>query len=163
MSKKYDMTSDKDEEDSVHSRAIKKIDELRQLDESNPLERAVKFNMVRKHPPKPDFMKIDVSEGEDENGNRIAVSESKGFKGKVKRIIHPPFMSINLNTLIAADVAACPSNIMPMLIHKYVQVDRDERKIMKPKDKRRDEFNWWWIVFFLLMIPGILVIIWSFL
>lgn len=152
---KYNMSSDKDKDEGkdTHGRAVKKLDELRKLDENNPMERAIKFDMVKKYPPKPGFMKVDVFDGVDSDGNRIAISQSSE-----KTLFHDPIMSIDLNTSIGADVAACPSNVMPMLIDEYVQIAMEEKKDYKP-EKPETQFNWWWIVFFLLMIPGIITVI----
>lgn len=145
----------------VHEEVVKKLDSLRKLDEDNPMERAIKFDAVKHNPPKPGYMKVDVFEGRDEDEDRIAISRSKNEAGEYVYIEHDPIFTIDLNTAIAADVAACPSHVMPQLIDEYVQLAMEEKKEYKP-EKRKDEFNWWWIVFFLLMTPGILLVIFLF-
>lgn len=149
--KKYKLS-----DESNHDTAIKKLDETpdtKKWDESNPLERAKKFQEVKANPPKPGYMEVKVFEGTDDNGNPIVISKSKD-----KEIKHDPFFTIDLNTLITADVAACPSNVVPMLIDQAVQLVMNEKKTFKP-EKRKEMFNYWWVVMALLMIPGIILII----
>ena len=160
---KYSMSDDGNTDDNdvddVHNRAVKNLDKIRRLDENNPMERAIKFDKVKKNPPAPGFMKVDCYEGETKDNETCIVSESRDKNGGLlKRLFHPSIFSIDLNTLITADVAACPSNIMPMLIDKHVHVALVEKKARQP-DKVEKHFNWWWIVFFLLMIPGIITVI----
>lgn len=162
--KKYNLKKPKEENKNVdlHDKAKKHLDALgtRDLDVNNPMERALKLDKVKKNPVKPGYMKIEVYEGEDENGNRVAVSKSESNN---KVLIHDPIRTVDLNTSIQADVAACPSNVMPMLIDEYVQMAVSEDKTFKPEKKRRDGFNWWWVVFFLMPLPGILLFIIAFL
>lgn len=173
MSKKFDLSRKKNiknfsEDDDKHDRIVHILDEkynidtLKKLDEKNPMEQAIKYDAVKSNPPRKGFMKVDVFESTDNDGNPIAVSKSKGFDGKEQEVKHYPIMSVDLNTLIAADIAACPSNVMPMLLDEYQLLAVNEKRKFKP-EKRKDEFNWWWIVFFLLMIPGIIFVILLFL
>ena len=128
------------------------------------MEQAMKFDEVKKNPPAPDYMKVEVAEEEDDDGNTFIVSESRGRDGEgtPKRIRHDPFFTIDLNTAIMADVAKVPSNVVPMFIDKAQQLVANEKKEFKA-EKRKGEFNWWWIVFFLLMIPGIIFVVLLFL
>ena len=162
MVNKYDLSGVDSEPESKkgnrHEEIARRLDNLRKLDEDNPMERAIKFDAVKHNPPKPGYMKVDVFEGEDENGERVAISRSKNEEGEYVYIEHDPIATVDLNTTIRSDVAACPSHVMPQLIDEHVQIALDEKKEHKP-EKRKDEFNWWWIVFFLLMTPGILLVI----
>jgi len=157
--KKYKLS-----EESEHDKATKKLDEITKIpdtkkwDESNPLERAKKFQQVKANPPEPGYMKVEVFKETDSNGNPIVVSKSTDDKRTVKEVKHNPIFTIDLNTLITADVAACPSNVVPMLIDQAVQLAMNEKKTFKP-EKRKEMFNWWWIVMALLMIPGIILIV----
>lgn len=152
--KKYDLSK---EPEKTTEEKIDEVLNTKNLDENNPLERAKKFVEVKKNPPKPDYMKIEVFEGDD-NGEPIVVSKSTDKDDTEVLIEHDPFFTIDLKTLIDADVAACPSNVVPMLIDQAVQLAMNEKITFKPK-KRKDEFNWWWVVMGLLMLPGIFLIV----
>ena len=133
-------------------------EDIKHLDESNPMERAIKFDKVKRDPPGPGYMKVELFEEKDENGNRVFSKDTKGTEIK-----HDPMFTVDLKTSIDADINGCPSNVMPMLIDERVQLAMNEKKEFKP-EKRRDEFNYWWIVMGLLMVPGIiLIILWIFL
>jgi len=118
-------------------RALAKADELRKLDEHNPLEQAMKFEEIRKNPPKPGFMKVEAYEAEDDNGNACIVSKSETPDG-IKWIKHHPFFITDLHTAISANIAACPSNVGPMLLDQGMKLADLEKGTFKPK-KRKDE------------------------
>jgi len=155
--------TDKDKHDEMTSKIdslVKpnSIDDIKHLDESNPMERAIKFDKVKRDPPSPGYMKVELFEEEDKNGNRIVIS--KDTEGT--EIKHDPIFTVDLKTSIDADITGCPSNVMPMLIDEAVQLAMNEKKEFKP-EKRRDEFNYWWLVMGLLMLPGIILVILLFL
>lgn len=159
--KKYNL-SDELKED-VYDRAIKKLDSInniRNLDENNPIEHALKFNEVKKNPPKSGYMEVKCYEGKDENDNPIIISESKQEDGTIKKLYHNPFFTVDLNTAIMANIAQAPMNVVPMLIDQGQQLVMNEKKEYKP-EKRKDEFNWWWIVFILLIIIGVIPLIFA--
>jgi len=160
MEKKYDLGSDK--EKSIEDKVDKFLD-TKKLDESNPLERAKKFSKVKENPPAKEYMKVDLIK-EIEDGKEVIYSRSKGPDGKSeeKKSKENIFYTIDLNTLILADIAACPSNTIPMLIDQAVQLAMNERKAFKV-EKRKEGFNYWWIVLGLLMLPGIILVILLFL
>jgi hypothetical protein len=144
----------KESNDKKHEEAKTNIDKmgLSNIDLSNSSERAKEFHELKKYPPEKDFQEIKVYEAMDKKGNSFIVSESKDENGKELKIIEDPFMTIDLNTLIQADVAACPSSVMPMLVDEYVQIALAEKKEFKP-EKPKKEFNYWWILFLLMPLP----------
>lgn len=153
--KKYDLGIS-EKKDSINKKVDQVLD-TKKLDESNPLERAKKFAEVKKNPPKPDYMKVKVYGGE-EKGEPVVYSKSKDENDKEKILKHDPFFTIDLNTLIMSDIAACPSNVVPMLIDQAVTLAINEGKAFKP-DKQKEPFNWWWLVMGLLMIPSVILVI----
>ena len=159
------------ENSSVHDRVEdtrKKVDALlgvKRLDEQNPMEQAIKFDLVKQHPPEAGTMKVQMYEKERDGELPTVVSEAidKTIPAHETQIKQDVFFSIDLNTLIQADVAACPSNVMPMLIDEYVGMALAEKKAYEPEKRKRDEFNWWWLVFAAIPIPAIILIIFTFL
>ena len=146
----------------------KKVDALlgvKRLDEQNPMEQAIKFDLVKQHPPEAGTMKVHMYEKQRDGELPTVVSEAVDKTVPVHEplIEQDVFFTIDLNTLIQADVAACPSNVMPMLIDEYVGMALAEKKAYEPEKRKRDEFNWWWIIFILMPIPAIILIIFSFL
>lgn len=137
---KYDL-----EPEDKHKKIAEELDRIRDLDEKNPLEQAMKFNAVKKNPPKKGFMEVQL------------VSKSKDGE-----YAEDPYYIIDLNTAIMANVAACPSNVIPMLIDQAQRLAVDKMKTFKP-EKRGNEFNWWWIVLAIILIPGIITVILMFL
>lgn len=145
----------------AYERAKKKLDEIsevKKLDENNPLERAEKFRKVKQNPPNPDYMKVDFFEVTADDGAPTVETRGGG-----KTFVHDPFFSIDLNTLIESDVAAVPSNVVPMLIDQNVQLALDERNLFRREDKQSDQFRYWWILIIILIIPAVLVFIFTFL
>ena len=51
---RYNMGSD--DKDDIHNRAVKNLDKIRQLDENNPMERAIKFDKAKRNPPTPGYI-----------------------------------------------------------------------------------------------------------
>jgi len=174
MPKKYDIddvenktdkllvkTKDKDKEMKDF---LDKLDKIKELDEQNPLEQAIKYKAVKQNPPLPGYMEVRAYDVKDEKNKDIIISESdvyndKGeYTGKVKRFKHDPFFTVDLNKLFMADITACPSNVGPMLIdmgQKLVELKKTGFGI----HTRRSEFNWWWIILAILLIPGIITVI----
>lgn len=151
------------EEENKYSKLVdekiqewKPIDKIRKLDENNPVERSIKFDNVKKHPAKKGYMKVDLVKDKDDN--IWSVSHGPKGDGPEKRFKEDLFFTVDLNTAILADIAACPSNVVPMLIDQAMQLVMNEKKEFKP-EKRSNEFNWWWIVFGLCMLPGIIIVI----
>ena len=145
-----------------HDKVVDKLDamDMRKLDEDNPMEQAKKFDIVKDNPPKPGFMKVDLVKT-DEDPPKI-FSVSKDENGKEKRIQEDVFFTVDLYSAIQANIAKCPSNVVPMLIDQAQQLVMNEKKEFRP-EKRTSEFNWWWIVLGLMMIPGIILVILLFL
>lgn len=175
MPSKYDINEDiddkvdrklkgltkKDEKEDINE-FIDKLDRVKELDEQNPLERATKYRAVKQNPPQQGYMEVKCYEDKNEKNEPVVVSESihEGENGKkmVKRKYHNPFFTVDLNKLIMADIAACPSNVGPMIIdmaQKLVEI----KKRAFSAEKRTKEWNWWWIVLIILLIPGILTVI----
>jgi len=174
MSNKYNFGGE-DKEDEIHKEIERKLDkiedeektitEIKQLDELNPLERAEKFEEIKKNPPQPGYMDVKVYGGTNKNtGEPVVVSISKGPKGDgdEKVILHNPIMPVDLNTSVKADIAACPSSVIPMVIDERLQLQADEKKEYKPR-KRKPEFNWGWVLILMLMVPAIVFVILYFL
>lgn len=154
---KYDPETKSEEELEDIKKHMEELDELKQLDEQNPLEQAIKYKAVKQNLPEPGYMKVECFEEKDENGKPIVISKSEN-----KTLIHSPFFVVDLNKAIAADITACPSSVGPMLIdmsQKLVELKKAAFKV----EKRKSEFNWWWIVLAVLLIPGIITVILMFL
>jgi len=172
MANKYDINHDKIDDSLKKNNSGKSIedmesfidnlDKVKELDEQNPLEQAIKFRAVKQNPPVPGYMKVDMYKGKDAKGRPIVKSVSEHDDGNGKIVKHEfdedPFYTVDLNKAIMADVAACPSNVGPMLLdmaQKFVELKKGAFK----QDKRRSEFSWWWIVLAVLLIPGILTVV----
>jgi hypothetical protein len=173
MAKKYDIEKEIDEKeiDVTTEKNIKdmenfidSLNKVKELDEQNPLEQAIKYRAVKQNPPEPGYMEVRCYEDKDDKGEPVVISESDIPKDdgspstEVKRFKHDPFFTTDLSKLIMADITACPSSVGPMLIdmaQKLVEIKKGAFKI----DKRKSEFNWWWIVLAVLLIPGILTVV----
>ncbi len=165
--KRYDFTrTDKDEIKDIEKKVDEKFEskktsdkiiDIKKLDEDNPMERAIKFDYVKRNPPKPGFMEVEVHEAKDDEGNRFVVSESEQEETKI-RMVHDPFRVVDLNTSIMADVTRCPSHVMPQLIDEYVEINMTEKKEFKP-EKPKEEFRYWWLLILILMLPGVILLI----
>jgi len=162
--KRYDFTrTDTDEKQDI-AEEVKNVDDkvdrildLKKLDEDNPMERAIKFDYLKKNPPKPGYMKVSMHEASDKEGNRFIVSESKQKEG-ILRLVHDPYRIVDLNTSIMADVTRCPSHVMPQLIDEYVQINMQEKGEFKP-EKVKEEFRWWWLIILLMLLPSVILVI----
>lgn len=149
---------DEEKTEDVHDIAVKKLDEMRKLDENNPLERAEKYDMVKKHPVRPGYMAVKCYEVRDKDGEPFVVSVSKQDDGSFKTVEIQPFMVVDPYMLYAGNIAQCPMNVVPMLIDQAEQqVELRKDTFIKRKEKR-GEFNWWWIVFIFLIIMGVIPI-----
>jgi len=147
--KKKEDNDGKNIEESV-DKAIEHADKLRKLDEHNPLEQAMKFDELRKNPPKKDFMKVECFEREDAKGNKYIESKSTQLDGTEKIIKHHPFFSIDLHDAIMAQVNACPANVGPMLLDQGMKLADLEKHTFKP-EKRRDE-NKMMVILMIVMV-----------
>ena len=168
MANKYDISEDDDSKKTNTKtsedveRFIDNLDKIKDLDEKNPLEQAMKFNAIKQNPPEPGYMEVRMFKDKDEKDRPVFVSESDHIdddgKKVLKQLRHDPSFVIDLNSALMANVAACPSNVIPMLIDEAQRLAVDKMKTFKP-EKRRSEFSWWWIVLAVLLIPGILTVV----
>jgi len=148
---------------------IDRLNQVKELDEQNPLEQAIKYRAVKQNPPKPGYMEIGLYKDTDKDGQDIVVSQSEILDdngkpiGEFKRYKHDPFYTVDLNKLIQADITACPSSVGPMLIDMATKKESLKKKAFTTEPKRGTEFNYWWIAFVLLLVPGIITIIMMFL
>lgn len=174
MAKKYDIDRVVDEasrDENISKKTVKdmesfidNLDKVKELDEQNPLEQAVKYRTVKQNPPEPGYMEVRCYEDKNDKGEPLVISESDipdsdgNPSGRVRQFKHEPFFTVDLNKQLTGDITACPSSIGPMLIdmaQKLVEIKKGAFKV----DKRRSEFNWWWIVLAVLLIPGILTVV----
>jgi len=135
---------------------IDKLFRMRELDESNPLERAEKFNMVKRHPVKPGWLEVRCYEIEDNDGNPRVLSVSKQDDGTFKHIELEPFMIVDPYMLYASNIAQCPMNVVPMLIDQAEQQVELRKDTFIKKKEKRGEFSWWWLVVIGLILIGVL-------
>lgn len=162
--KRYDFTrTDTDEKQDIKEEIenlddkVDRVLDLKKLDEDNPMERAIKFDYLKKNPPTPGYMKVKMHEASDKDGNKFVVSESEQKNGML-RLVHDPYRIVDLNTSIMADVTRCPSHVMPQLIDEYVQINMQEKGEFKP-EKVKEEFRWWWLIILLMLLPGVILVI----
>jgi len=150
------------ENNEDHEDIIKKLDamDIRHLEESNPLEQAKKFDIVKENPPEPGFMKVDLVKTDEDPPQVFSISKNE--EGIEKRIKEDVFFTVDLYSAVQANIAKCPSNVVPMLIDQAQQLVMNEKKEFRP-EKRGSEFNYWWIILGLMMIPGIILIVLLFL
>jgi hypothetical protein len=132
----------KDKEKTTHDEIADQLDamEIRKLDQTNPMEQARKFDMVRQNPPEPGFMKVTLEKKTDEKGLPYVESVSTNDKGIEKRIREDPFFTIDLYSAVQANIAKCPSNVGPMLLDQQAQLIMNEKKEFKP-EKRKNDFS----------------------
>jgi hypothetical protein len=151
---KYDATEEETKNDIEDiKKHMEELNEIKQLDEQNPLEQAIKYKAVKQNPPEPGYMKVECFEEKDADGKPIIKSVSE--KGTQ---YHNPFFVVDLNKALMADITACPSSVGPMLIDMAQKLVELKKKAFK-SEVRKGEFNWWWIVLALLLIPGIITVI----
>jgi hypothetical protein len=148
--KKYDLSPVKKTK-SVEEQ-VDEVLGFKKLDESNPLERAEKFEMVKANPVKKDYMKIELRESASPDGSMKIVSKSEAGAYPEN-----PFFTIDLNTLITGHINACPSNVVPMLIEQAKQMVRKEKVFRH--EKRDKEFPWGWVIIGLSFVPAIILLI----
>jgi hypothetical protein len=156
---KYDAVEEEEAKDAIDDikKHLEELNEIKQLDEQNPLEQAIKYKAVKQNPPEPDYMKVECFEEKDADGKPIVISKSEK-----KEYTHSPFFVIDLNKALLADITACPSSVGPMLIDMSQKLVELKKKAFK-SEVRKSEFNWWWIVLMILLIPGIITVILMFL
>ena len=162
--RRYDFTrTDEDEKQDIKDRVesieehVDRLKDIKKLDEESPMERAIKYDYVRKNPPKKGFMKVETFKAIDDNGNNFVVSKSETKKGKLT-LIHDVFRVVDLNLQLMADITKCPSHILPQLIDEYSMLAVQEKGEFKP-EKAKEEFRWWWLLILLMMLPGIILVI----
>jgi hypothetical protein len=148
--KKETTSKEKVFDEKAYEKAVRKAEELRKLDERNPMEQANKFDEVRRNPPKQGYMRVECHEAIDENGDRWVTSCSVDGPDSVKWIKHEAFFVTDLYNAIAANVAGCPINVGPMLLDQGMKLVDMENKKFKP-EKRKDE-NMFMVVFIIAMI-----------
>lgn len=130
-------SDDKPIVDELRERAKEKADELRKLDDLNPLEQALEFEEVRKNPAKPGFMRVECFKAIDENGDCCILSKSNTPEG-IKWIKELPFFVTDLHSAIDANIAACPANVGPMILSEGIKLAKLKKDVWKT-EKRKDE------------------------
>lgn len=155
---KFTYHTDDDKKLLEHDTIASKIDKMdfRKLDENNPFEQAQKFDAIKENPPEPGFMKVDIVQTDTDPPELFSISKDE--TGKEKRIKEDIIYTVDLYSAIQANIAKCPSNVVPMLIDQAQQLVMNEKKEYKP-EKRTNEFNWWWVIIALMMLPGIILLI----
>ena len=98
----------------------------------------MKFDEVRKNPPKPGFMKVEAYEAEDKDGNRCIMSKSEKEDHGIKWIKETPFFVTDLHSAIEANIAACPSNVGPLILAEGIKLSKLKKDVFK-SEKRKDE------------------------
>jgi len=159
--KLYKLKKEDEDKSSLDEQHKKTLEEIRRLDKLNPMEQASKYKAIKDNPPKPGYMKVELFEEKGPNEEPVIVSKS-GNDGKEKKFKHSPFFAVDLNTLIQANIAAVPSNVVPQLIDQAQRLAVEKKLTFKP-EKRMKEFNYWWIVFILCIVAPIIPLIFIFL
>lgn len=154
---KYDKELDKDVLADIRKhleyKANDPIEDIHKLDESNPHELAKKFETIKKNPPDPNFMKVDVFHGVDKNGKDKIYSKSIDFNGDIKWLEDDPMYCFSPYIGFKADIAQSGMHVVPMLLDEMANVVAEEKKAFKP-EKRKDEKQWQWILFIVLAVVG---------
>ena len=117
---------------------------FKKLDESNPVEQEMMFDMVKKNPPEPDFMRVTVEP--DGDGGLVSKSSNGSFPVD-PLFVFSPYIGFK------ADIAKAPLNVVPMLIDEAMNVVAEEKKAHKPV-KRKDDKQIGWILFLVFAIVG---------
>jgi hypothetical protein len=154
---KYDIDEDKKTSEEDVDDKVDKLLGLKQLDEDNPMERAIIYDYIKRNPPKPEYMKVSTGEVETDNGNTFVVSHSK-TEDVEKYMVHEPIRVVDLNTSILADISRCPSHVIPQLIDEYVKINVEEKNEFKP-EKRKDIPKWGWVILLILFVPALIIVI----
>jgi len=159
----YEYNKDSDEnKDDAHKRAVEEIDrhvkhlsrDIRELNESNPHEQAIKFNEIKKNPPDIDFMKVECFHGKDKDGGDVVCSRSINLSnGETRWVEHNPFFVFSPYIGFQANIAKAPLHSMDMLLDEAMNMVNEEKKAFKP-EKRKDENNLGWIIFVVLCVLG---------
>jgi len=164
LNKTKDKKNIHDIESFVDKAHLDELDRIKELDEQNPLEQAVKYRAIKQNPPEQGYMEVRLFKDKDKKGNPVVVSESDipdddgNPSGEVKQYRHDPFFTVDLSKQLNGDITSCPSSVGPMLIDMAQKLVETKKGAFK-QDKRRSEFNWWWIVLAVLLIPGILTVV----
>lgn len=145
-----------DEEEQETESKVDKLLKMRDLDEANPLERAEKFNMIKKHPVSPGWLEVKCYEVENRDGEPVVLTVSKQEDGSIKKVEMDPFMVIDPYMLYQSNISQCPMNVVPMLIDQAEQQVELRKDTFIRKKEKRGEFNWWWIVIIGLILIGVL-------
>lgn len=153
----YSYKKKEDKEDVIDDirKHLDKSREIRQLNDANPHEQALKFEEVRKNPPKPDFMKVDLIHKTVDGLGKI-FSRSKDIETKqIVEFEEDPFFTFAPYIGFMANIAKAPLNVMDVLLDETEMVAIEEKKAFKP-EKRKDDKQWGWI-FVLVCIVGSVV------
>ena len=130
---------------------------VRRLDENNPHEQAKKFRKVKENPPDPDFMKVDLHQGENQKGIPRLYSRHIGLDdGREAWVEHDPFFTFSPYIGFMANIAKAPMNAMDVLFDETELVAVETKNAFKP-EKRKDENNWTWILFVIFCVLGSVV------
>ena len=127
---------------------VKRSKQIRQLNEANPHEQALKFDEVRKNPPDPDFMRVGLYQKIDELGNANITCKSKNLKsGEEQEISIDPFFVFSPHIGFDANIAKAPLNVMGILLDETELIAIETKKAFKP-EKHIDEknFGWVWVI-----------------
>jgi len=143
--------------DDIRRHVEKESQRVRRLDENNPHEQAKKFRMVKENPPDPDFMKVDLHHGENQQGeHRLYSRHIKLNDGRESWVEHDPFFSFSPYIGFMANIAKAPMNAMDVLFDETELVAVETKNAFKP-EKRKDENNWTWILFVIFCVLGSVV------
>jgi len=94
---------------------------------------------VKRHPPKPEYDKVELGEGAKNDGD-----EKK----------HTGLYAIDLHTLFNAQLSDRPSTVNPMIVDHAVRTAVSKRQAYRP-EKRVLPFAYWWVIFMVIGIAGI--------
>lgn len=131
MSKKsdeQDLHFTKQDEDSIDRLVDKELNKFK--DDTAELKI---LTDIEEKPPQPGYMSVSLGESKEEDG----------------------LYTIDLNTLLAADLSNCPGTVIPVLLDNTVQTAFEIADAYKP-EKIRLPFNWIWII---ILIIGVLIVI----
>lgn len=148
----YKYKKEDDSSEEVLDDIRKHLKQVRQLNEANPHEQALKFEEIRKNPPSSDFMKVELIEKTIDDEPRI-FSRSKQFDGSTKEIEEDPFFLFSPYIGYQSNIAKAPLNVMDVLLDETELIAVEERKAFKP-EKRKDDKQWGWVLFVILAIVG---------
>lgn len=83
------------------------------------------------------------------------IKQNPPKKGELSVEVPEGYYSIDLRSLLLAQLSDCPSTVIPMLIDHGVRTAVDIKEAYKP-EKRTIPFHYWWV---LILFIGIMVIV----